>query len=220
MTVRRLRSHVLQNAVGYVALFVALTGTSYAAIRLPRDSVTAKQLAPKSVGASELKDNAVTSRKVAGLELSDFKAGQLNSLNSKSWQGQGSPGPDGPPGPPGPTGATGSAGPPGVAGLAQLAYAFGINQNPGLLPVEVVAVVALCPSGESVTGGAVDTTDAVNQIVRSSHPFDGDDGDDVPDDGWEGIVYNFDDANTPAVDVYSSIATAICGPTDSVSLSG
>jgi hypothetical protein len=219
---RRLRSHISHNAIGYVALFVALAGTSYAAIRLPRDSVTSRELAHGSVGASELKDNAVTSRKVKGLRLRDFKDGELNSLKARGGGGGTLPGPDGPPGPPGATGPGGGLGPPGVAGIAQLTYAVAAKENPGEYTsgAEIVTVHATCPSGESVTGGSLDLFDPGYQFAFASHPFDGDDEDVVPDDGWEGVVVDFDNPDTPSGDVYNAFVTAICGPTDHVALSG
>jgi hypothetical protein len=41
---KRLTTHVRSNAIAYVALFVALGGTSYAAFSLPAGSVGARQL--------------------------------------------------------------------------------------------------------------------------------------------------------------------------------
>ena len=78
--------------VACIALMVAMGGTGYAAIRLPRNSV----------GAKQIKRNAVTSSKVRNGSLlsADFAAGQL---------------PAGPQGPQGNTGATGPQGPAGVA---------------------------------------------------------------------------------------------------------
>jgi hypothetical protein len=76
--------------LAFVALLVALGGTSYAVVRLPANSV----------GKKQLKRNAVTSPKVANGSLlrKDFKRGQL---------------PAGPRGPQGPQGAQGPAGPAG-----------------------------------------------------------------------------------------------------------
>jgi hypothetical protein len=70
------------NVVATVACFLALGGTTYAATALPAHSV----------GAHQLKSNAVTSPKVKNHSLlaKDFKAGQLP---------QGAPGPQGPQGP-------------------------------------------------------------------------------------------------------------------------
>jgi hypothetical protein len=72
--------------VALIALFVAMGGVGYAALKLPKHSV----------GGKQLKKNAVTSSKVknASLQARDFKAGQL---------------PGGPPGTPGHDGAAGSA---------------------------------------------------------------------------------------------------------------
>ncbi len=52
--------HVKHNAVAYVALFVALGGTSYAAVSLPAGSVGTKQLRNGAVTASKLARSAVS----------------------------------------------------------------------------------------------------------------------------------------------------------------
>lgn len=100
MRATAVRDHVRQNLVAYLALFVALGGTSYAAAKLPRGSV----------GPQQLRANAVTSAKVrdGSLLKGDFRAGEL-------------PGPvTGPQGPAGPAGLAGPQGPAGpVLGIAQ-----------------------------------------------------------------------------------------------------
>jgi hypothetical protein len=85
--------------VACAALLVALGGTSYAAIKL----------APNSVGTAQLKNGAVTFRKVKAhsLRASNFASGQL---------------PAGPTGPAGPAGPQGPAGPAG--GGASLKWAL------------------------------------------------------------------------------------------------
>jgi hypothetical protein len=45
----RLIAHIRANAVGWVALFVALGGTGYAAISIPRNSVGAAQIRNRSI---------------------------------------------------------------------------------------------------------------------------------------------------------------------------
>jgi hypothetical protein len=87
---RRLRPSPAM-VVACIALSVALAGTSYAAITLPKNSV----------GARQLKKNAVISSKVKNRSLLavDFKAGQLPA------------GPQGPQGPQGVQGIQGPAGP-------------------------------------------------------------------------------------------------------------
>jgi hypothetical protein len=48
-------THLRRNTVGYLALTIALGGTSYAAVELPRDSVGRDQLRAGAVGPSELR---------------------------------------------------------------------------------------------------------------------------------------------------------------------
>jgi hypothetical protein len=76
---RRGRGHVRDNAVAYAALFVALSGTSYAATSLPAHSVGTRQLKTGAVTRSRLHANAVDSAKVRNhtLRRQDFAAGQI-----------------------------------------------------------------------------------------------------------------------------------------------
>ncbi|MBO9532450.1 MAG: collagen-like protein [Solirubrobacteraceae bacterium] len=96
----RFLSHVQGNAVGYVALFVALGGTSYAAVSLPKNSVGKNQLKAGSVTKSKLAD---------GVAISGPK-GDPGAVGAQ--------GPQGPQGPAGGTGARGETGPQGPAGPA------------------------------------------------------------------------------------------------------
>ncbi len=98
--------------VSVIALIVALGGTSYAAVALPRNSVGSGQLKPKSVKAADLASNAVSSSKVKDgtLLAKDFKRGQAPAGAT------GPRGPAGATGPQGPTGATGAQGPAGAKG--------------------------------------------------------------------------------------------------------
>ena len=68
---RRILEHIRSNIVGYVALFVALGGTSYAAVSLPAGSV----------GSQQLRNGAVTSHKLAN------RAVTASSLDPKSIAG-------------------------------------------------------------------------------------------------------------------------------------
>jgi hypothetical protein len=85
------RAYVGRHHIGLLALFIALGGTSYAAIKLPANSV----------GAKQLKKGAVTPPKVARSTRRIFK-GQ-----------KGARGPMGTRGPTGARGATGASGAPG-----------------------------------------------------------------------------------------------------------
>lgn len=83
-------------AVALLALFVALGGSSYAAIRLGKNSVTSRNLVNGQVKRADIQNNAINSSKVEFLSLraSDFRPGQLPE------------GPQGPQGPKGDAGAT------------------------------------------------------------------------------------------------------------------
>ena len=90
--------------VALLALFVAMGGTGYAALNLPKNSVGAKQLKKNAVRSSKVKDRSLRAR--------DFARGQL----PKGKQGV--------PGPPGDRGATGRRGAPGVPGEPGSARAY------------------------------------------------------------------------------------------------
>jgi len=84
---RRLRSSCsFANLTAVTALFIALGGTSYAAITIPRNSVGAAQLRTNAVTSAKVKDHSLLSK--------DFKAGEL---------------PAGPKGDTGPAGKDGSS---------------------------------------------------------------------------------------------------------------
>lgn len=55
----RLLAHVRHNAIAYLALFVALGGTSYAAVSLPAGSVGTRQLKNHSITPVKLKSSAI-----------------------------------------------------------------------------------------------------------------------------------------------------------------
>jgi hypothetical protein len=106
-------------------------------------------LPKKSVGAAQLKKNAVTSHKVknGSLLAADFSAGQLQ------------PGPQGPKGDPGPQGPKGDLGPSGLTKTVQR-YA----------PLQTVSAgssassTAWCSAGEVATGGGGLAYDPGNQV--------------------------------------------------------
>jgi hypothetical protein len=111
-----LRKHLTYaNVCASVALFIALGGTGYAAIALPRNSVGSRELRPDSVGASELRQDAVNSANVrdGSLGLRDLSGAARTSLAGD----EGAAGPPGPQGPAGAQGGKGEQGPRGEQGL-------------------------------------------------------------------------------------------------------
>lgn len=107
---RRIRSQLTYaNAVASLALFVALGGASYAAIKIPVNSVGPRQLKPDAVTSAKVKDGS--------LQREDFAKGEVPA-----------PGPtQGPPGPIGLTGPKGEQGAPGADGTS------GADPGPSLL---------------------------------------------------------------------------------------
>ena len=86
------------NAMATLAVFVALGGSSYAALELPKASVGSEQLKPNSVNSAKVKRGS--------LRLSDFGSAERTRL-------RGAAGPQGPAGPRGAQGPSGDAGPAG-----------------------------------------------------------------------------------------------------------
>ena len=91
----KLGTYVRRHHVALIALFVALGGTSYAAVKLPRNSVGTKQLKKNAVVSSKVKDGSLLVR--------DFSAGQLPAGPQGAAGSQGAVGPQGAQGPAGDT---------------------------------------------------------------------------------------------------------------------
>jgi len=131
------------------ALLIALGGVSYAAVALPRNSV----------GTAQLRDNAVTSKKVKNRSLLaiDFKPGQL------------------PAGAPGPKGDKGDAGAPGISG-----YEIVTRRN-DVTNQLFNSVAITCPAGKKAIGGGGGTAGGIipgdGPYVIGNKPF-------VDGSGW------------------------------------
>jgi hypothetical protein len=134
-----------QNVVAYLALFVALGGTSYAAIRLPANSVGANQIRANAVRSVDVKNSS--------LHAADFKPGQLRA------------------GPRGPQGAAGLQGVPGRDGTNGAKGTFGNVEARNEAYTTGPVVTASCLSGEVAVGGGVETNQQA--WVRVSKPTPG-----------------------------------------------
>lgn len=134
------------NVTATLALIVALGGTSYAAIRLPANSVGSQQLKKRAVTSSKLRANAVTSATVrnGSLRAKDFKAGQLPAA---------------------------AAGPPGPAGATNI-----VSRRVPSLPVAAGAVgpvkMACNPGERAITAGLQSDADPLNIFtITESFPI-------------------------------------------------
>jgi len=75
------------TVIAYLALFVALGGSAYAATQLPKNSVGSKQIKPNAVTAPKLKSGAVTGAKigtnsVTGANIDESTLGRVPSATS------------------------------------------------------------------------------------------------------------------------------------------
>jgi hypothetical protein len=115
------RSVSFANVTAIIALFVAIGGTSYAAITLPRNSVGQREIKSAAVGNNELKRGAVTSRAIknGAVQLHDLSGATRSSLAGKA-------------GPPGPAAvglrAAFNSGGGQIAGNATFATSEGMNK--------------------------------------------------------------------------------------------
>jgi hypothetical protein len=153
--------------VACVALLVALTGSGYAAVVLPRNSV----------GTIQLRNGAVTSPKVkdGALGLVDFAPSQRAQLQGAAGsQGpagaKGDRGDKGDKGDKGEKGDKGSSGTPGTPGLS----GYAIVESTQSTTAAFMGLSVSCPSGKRALGGGGGTsTPAAVVSVRNSFPLPG-----------------------------------------------
>jgi hypothetical protein len=136
--------------VAIVAVILALGGTSYAALRLPRNSVGTQQLRANAVRSSDVLDRS--------LQLRDLSLRAREALRGTSA----------PAGPPAPT---------TVGSQVQISM-ITVKTAAGVVPeapdpdtrVTSPAVTATCDPGQRVTGGGVSLEDFANTSVHDSYP--------------------------------------------------
>lgn len=122
---RRVLAYAKQHHIGLIALFIALGGTSYAAIHLPPNSVGTRQLRRHSVTPSKISPRTLRLFRgqsgAGGLPGPAGPAGPKGARGPRGYRGyrgfRGATGPTGPQGVPGTPGAPGTAGPPGASTL-------------------------------------------------------------------------------------------------------
>jgi hypothetical protein len=148
----RLRSRLsYANVTATLALFIALGGTGYAAITLPRDSVGAKQIRSKAVRSSEIRNRAV--------KLRDIATGARSAL-------RGQRGPAGPAGTPAVTEHVQVDSGGGATGTGRVAH----TTSDGLYTVTFGRDVAACAYAATlaaVPGGGVPEPSAGRTTVAS-----------------------------------------------------
>ena len=181
-----LLGHVRQHLVGYLALFVALGGTSYAVARLPADSVGTAQLRNGAVTGVKVHDHSLTASDLArgtitaGVRGRTGPKGDTGATGANGPAGAGGPagprgdtGATGPVGPAGPTGATGASGPTGAVGATGARgpsdgwSTGGYLNSPVTIPADsqehqVDSTPAILPAGSYLVSGFVTVVNAGN----------------------------------------------------------
>ena len=153
------------NTVATLALFLALGGSSYAAL-----SVTGKNVKNGSLTGKDIKGSSLGTKQVknGSLLAGDFKSGQLQR------------GPEGAQGPQGPAGAPGSPGAPGLTGPAGTARAYAnvrttcpsncvIENSSGVSQATRPNVGVYCVRAPGISGDAVAAV-ATPELVGSNPP--------------------------------------------------
>jgi hypothetical protein len=134
----RLLDVLRRQYLGALALFIALGGTSYAAVTLERGSVGSRELRNGSVAAVDLGSGAVRSRQIGAdaVTASDVAPDAISARNVQdgsllSADFQPSELPQGPKGDKGDAGERGPEGPPGIQGAQGLTGEKGGTGEPG-----------------------------------------------------------------------------------------
>lgn len=121
MGARRLASHVRGNAIAYLALFVALSGTAWATSRIgsgdiKRNAILGKHIKKGQVTSQDVKDESLSSSDISAETLGDLEGPQGPQGPAGDPGADGPQGIQGPPGDPGTDGLQGIQGPPGDTG--------------------------------------------------------------------------------------------------------
>jgi hypothetical protein len=138
--------------VAFIALFIAIGGSSYAVTRLPAGSVGSKQLKKNAVTGAKVKNRSITAADIRVASL----AGVASAVNA--------------------TNATNAGHAAAAAGLDRVIY---VNQPGTVGPAtgdatNTVATItgasATCPLGTLAIGGGVGVDDFTNTAVVDSFP--------------------------------------------------
>lgn len=176
-------------AVAFIALLLALSGASYAAVKLPARSVGARELKPKAVTRAAIKANAVDGSKVAADALtgSDIKESTLAPVPAAASA----------------TSAASSTHATAAAGLDRVTY----RGVPGSVPPAPVGgtttagSTAGCDTGLVAVGGGVKVDDIETTAIVDSYP-------DAGGRAWTGHVDNADDMAAHGFSVFAICVAA------------
>jgi hypothetical protein len=193
------------NVMATLALFIALGGSSYAAVRLGANSVRSREIARNAVKSSEIASSSVGTAEVRNASLQPVDFAKIPTGPKGDRGATGPSGARGPRGDRGDIGPAGSTGPPGTSAASSVL----VRLSP---PVDVAAggtqaIPTLCEAGEKAVGGGVSHTpaEAASFVqVTSSYPTPNAAG--STPTSWTVVVHN-QAANTSSVQFQ---AYAVC----------
>jgi hypothetical protein len=146
------------NVMSFLALFVALSAGSYAAISLPKNSVGSKQLKAKAVTNAKLASNSVSAPKIQAnaVDASKVKDGSLTGSDINL----------------GTLGKVPLAAAADTAGAASIARAKIVTAPGSATPGSGTPGVATatCDAGLVVVGGGANVADPTTEIINDSYP--------------------------------------------------
>jgi hypothetical protein len=176
------------NVASTLALFVALGGVSYAAVKLPRNSVGTAQLRKNAVTGVKIKNRAVSASKIGANAVTGFHVAEstLAAVPEATHAAAAE--------------SAKTAASAGSAPLSRLDYESTVTTIPAGFVTATGATS--CPTGLYLTGGGAIVDNDVNAFINDSGPLNR--------TTWEatGITYG----SSPAtMTVY-----AICAPSASV----
>ena len=165
MFTKLLRNLTYSNVVATLALFLALGGGAYAAVKLPSNSVSTKQIKTGAVRASDLGKGAVTLSKIKANSVDSSKV-IANSLTGDDVN----------------EGALGAV--PAATALARIDYESATAPVPA--GATSASVTANCPQGMVVTGGGGRVSNPTKGGLNHSFP--------AARGGWTVEAFNTDTA--------------------------
>jgi hypothetical protein len=176
-------------AVAFIALLLALSGASYAAVKLPARSVGARELKPRAVTRAAIGPNAVDGSKVKADALtgSDIKEASLAQVPSAAAAAS----------------AAASTHAAAAAALDRVTYRGVAGTVPAADPAAMTnglaVATASCDAGQVVSGGGVKVDDADSTAVVDS----------FPDAGGRAWTAHVDNSDTGAQHTFSVFAICV-----------
>jgi hypothetical protein len=182
--------------VAFIALFVAIGGSSYAVTRLPAKSVGSKQLRKGAVRTTNLANGAVTGAKVKNRSLTaaDINVASLTGITAASA-----------------TNATNATHAGAAGALDKVFYvsrAGSVPAAPAPVPPETSSTIvggasAACPPGTFAVGGGVGVEDNTQTSVVDS----------FPEPGGRAWTARVDNSDTAAAHGFTVVAVCIAAAT-------